>query len=102
MPPILFGVLKWICKKVLLHTDNEAATFLWDRKSSKFSHLMQLVRKMYLVAAKNEFSITLEHISGSSNKMADLLTRLQVDAFHQMLPNADQYPTKLPPEVWDT
>ena len=91
----------WKGKKVLLHTDNEAATFLWDRKSSKCPHLMQLVRKLYLVAARNEFSVALEHISGSSNKMADLLSRLQVDAFRQMLPNAKQSPTELPPEVWD-
>ena len=87
----------WKGKKVLLHTDNETATFLWDRKSSKCPHLMQLARKMYLVAARNEFSITIEHISSSSNKMADLFSRLQVDALHYMLPNGDQYPTKLPP-----
>ena len=92
----------WKGKKVLLYTDNEAATFLSDRKSSKRRpHLIQLVRKMYLVAAKNELSIALELVSGSSDKMTDLLSRLQVDAFNQMLPNADQYPTKLPPKVWD-
>ena len=28
----------WKGKKVLLHIDNEAATFLWDRKSSKCPH----------------------------------------------------------------
>ena len=56
---------------------------------------------MYLVAAKNEFTISLQHISGSDNKLADLLSRLQVDAFHQMSPNADEHPTQLPPEVWD-
>ena len=91
----------WRGKKVLLHTDNEAATFLWDRKSTKCSHLMQVVRKMYLVATKNEFAISLQHISGPENKLADLLSCLQVDAFHQMSPNADEHPTQLPPEVWD-
>ena len=88
----------WRGKKVLLHTDNEAATFLWERirKSTKCSHLMQVVRKMYLVSTKNEFALSLQNISGSDNKLADLLSRLQVDAFHQMSPNADEHPTQLP------
>ena len=66
----------WRGKKVLLHTDNEAATFL-------------------------EFAMSLQHISGSDNKLADLLSHLQVDTFHQMSANTDEHPTQLPPDVWD-
>ena len=62
------------------------------------------VKDMPSCSKKSKFSIALAHISDSSNKMADLLPHLQVDTFHQMLPNSDQCSTKLtppPPEVWD-
>ena len=74
---------EWAGKKILFFTDNEAITFIWQNQSSKCNNLMKLVRKILFVAATYmyDFIISLKHISGHYNILADMLSRLQVENF---------------------
>ena len=53
---------EWTGKKILFYTDNEAITLVWENETSHCKPLMQLVRKVFWVAAENDFIISLKHI----------------------------------------
>ena len=57
---------------------------------------MVLVRKLYLVAAHCGFSVSLKHILGIYNPVADALSRFQVVKFRQLVPDADKMATPVP------
>ena len=91
---------EWDGEKILFPTDNKAITFLWQNQSSKCKNLMKLVRKIFLVAATYDFTISLKHISGHYNILADVLSRLQVENFRHHHPSADAKPALFPQELW--
>ena len=53
---------------------------------------MVLMRRLTLKCMKMNF-----FISGKNNTAADLLPRLQIQRFRELVPQANQYPTKVPP-----
>ena len=50
--------------------------------TSRFSHVMVLVRKLYLLAEHTGFSVPIKHILGIHNPVADALSCLQVGKFN--------------------
>ena len=91
---------EWDGKKILFFTDNEAITFVWQNQSSKCKNLMKRVRKIFFVAAIYDFTISLKHTSGHFNILADMLSHLHVENFHQHHPSADAKPAFPPQELW--
>ncbi len=61
---------------------------------------MSLLRNLFYIAAKHEFTVNVKHIPGVNNTLADRLSRLQLDKFRNMAPNADKEPTKVPKDLW--
>lgn len=57
---------------------------------------MALVRKTFLIAARNNFTLKIVHIAGMDNSIADSLSRLQVHRFRQLAPTAAEFPETLP------
>ena len=57
---------------------------------------MVLVRKLFLSAAQFGFSVSLKHILGIHNPIADALSRFQVLKFKQLAPDAEVISTQLP------
>ena len=86
---------------ILFLTDNEAITFIWKNQSSKCELIMKLIRRIFFVAAKHDFTINLKHIRGHCNVLADLLSCLQVEEFLRRHPVADKQATYLPQDLWD-
>ena len=72
---------EWAGKKILFFTDNEAINFVWQNQSSNCKNLMKLMHKIFFVAATYDFTISLKHISGHYNILADMLSRLQMENF---------------------
>ena len=89
----------WAGKKIVIYTDNQPITEVWQAGTSKSSHLMTLVRKTFLETAFHQFSLFLKFIPGKKNAAADSISRFQVDRFKQEVPNADPEPTALPLHV---
>ena len=61
---------------------------------------MTLVRKLFLIAVQNQFSVAFKHIPGKLNPIADALSRFQVKRFRALKPGAAASPKEIPKEIW--
>ena len=83
----------WSQRRILFHCDNLAIAQVWRSGMSKAPLLMHLVRALFVVAAKHNFHVSLTHITGVDNSIADALSRFHMRKFHQLAPDADGEPT---------
>ena len=93
----------WQQKKVLFHCDNQSVCDIWHRDSSRSPEVMALVRMLYFCAAKFDINVMIAHIAGSSNEIADALSRFQATRFHQLAPLAEPQPDTIlawPTQFW--
>lgn len=98
--PIVLAVDIWSSilsnKTVVIHTDNSAIQHCIENQSSKEKSVMALIRQLVLLTLQFTINLKAVHISGSSNVLADLLSRLQIQLFKEKFPAADQLPTPVP------
>lgn len=95
---ILWGSL-WSRKKILFFCNNLAVVYILNKGRSPCKQIMNLVRKLTLVAMLNNFSFTATHLSSKSNCIADALSRQQIAKFRQLAPSAEPQPCQLPSEI---
>ena len=86
----------WEGKRIVFLTDNLPITQIWQAGSSRSPSVMFLIRKLFLTAARDGYSISLKHIPGVYNNIADAISRFQVGKLKQLLPDVDPSPTELP------
>ena len=102
--PIYISCFIWAkslaVKRILFHCDNASVVNICSTQSSKCPCLANLLRRMFFIAANNQFTINVTHIPGLDNSIADCLSRLQVTKFRQLVPHADQLQTEIPQEAW--
>ena len=67
----------WQGKKVLLKTDNMAVVHICNKGYTRDIHLAAYVRNIWLWASKYDIEMTVAHIQGCKNNVADLLSRWQ-------------------------
>lgn len=89
----------WAGKRIIIHTDNQPITDVWQAGTSKSPQLMVLVRAIFFEAANHQFSLSLKHIPGVQNTIADYISRFQVQKFKALAPDTDTSPTTLPTRV---
>ena len=98
--PIVVAMHIWghvlTSKRVLLHTDNQALVPIINKRTCKDTQIMKLVRSLMLATMRSHIIIKAVHVPGQSNALADALSGLQVDRFHSLAPNAEQWPVKIP------
>ena len=56
---------------------------------------MDLIRRVYFLAARGNFHVRIDYLEGSKNEVADALSRFQMDRFFALAANAQQEPTVL-------
>ena len=83
-------------KRLMLFTDNLSLVSVLNKQTSKDPLVMILVRRLVLACLKSNVVVFAQHISTSKNKLADLLSRLQIQQFHLLHPTADRDPTPIP------
>lgn len=83
-------------KCIVLHTDNAAVVHIINRQTSKDKNIMHLVRRLVIQCMSHNILVKAEHIPGTINVLADLLSRFQVDKFLCLAPNMDRSPTVIP------
>ena len=86
----------WRQKRIRFYCDNLAIVNSWEGKSSKHPRIMSLLRTLFLIAAKNNFTVSLKHLPGKSNEIADALSRKQFTRFFHLAPQAERLPTPTP------
>ena len=66
--------------QILFHCDNASVVAIWQTSSCKCRPLMTLVRTLFFIAAKGNFYVSITHIAGIHNCIADHLSRLSMQA----------------------
>ena len=65
---------------------------------------MILIRDLVLSCLKYNILFRASHVPGLQNSRADCISRLQVEKFKELSPEADEFPTTVPtnlqPESW--
>ena len=89
----------WQCKKVLFLCDNEAVVACIRSGTSKCPHIMSLLRTLFLICAKGNFTVSAKHLPGLQNGIADALSRFNMQAFRQLAPQAHAHPTPIPQKL---
>jgi hypothetical protein len=90
---------KWTSKHIVFHCDNTGTVHAINKGRSKSPHVMALMRRLVLVAAKHNFSYCSAHVPGIHNGISDALSRFQMERFRELAPGADLYPTDKPHQV---
>ena len=83
----------WPHKRILFHCNNASVVVIWQTGSCKCRCLMALVRTLFFIVAKGNFHVSITHIAGIRNCIAEDLSRLSVQGFRQLAPVADLLPT---------
>ncbi|XP_055335738.1 uncharacterized protein LOC129586500 [Paramacrobiotus metropolitanus] len=100
MVPILLAAIVWgrnlWRRKIIFHTDNAGAVEAWARLRSSSPGVLDLMRRLTRAAADNNFTLTLKHVRGVDNGIADALSRFQTERFRKLAPQASQSPTPCP------
>ena len=87
---------QWSRKRLLVHCDNHAVVDIWRAGTCKQPALMHLIRRLFFTAATHNFTLTLQHIRGTNNGIADSSSRFQFHRFRCLAPGADTDPTPIP------
>lgn len=87
-------------KKILFHVDNESVVTIINKKSSKSTRVMTLVRKLVLSCLQFNILLKAEHIPGRNNSLADSLSRSNFQKFRSLCPTADVSPHPIPSHLW--
>lgn len=72
---------KFFRKKIVINCDNHGAIFAWASLNSKCVGVLEIMRRMIVIAAKINFTFAIKHISGAKNDVADALSRFEMERF---------------------
>ena len=91
---------EWANQQILFFSDNMCITNIWRSGSCRDKDMMRLIRSLFLFTAKSNINILMKHIPGTSNILADHLSRLQVAEFHHRFQAADHLATIPSSKIW--
>ena len=95
---------KWTCKKIVFMCDNQATVYILCKGRSKCLAIMKLMRTLTWTAAVNHFYFHAKHLPSRENSKADCLSRLLLQRFRALHPEANKEPEVCPgPEqlIWE-
>ena len=87
-------------KKILFHSDNQSVVYILNSLTSKSDNVMVLVRLITMECLKHNMVIKGKHILGKLNKFSDCLSRLCLQRFRQIAPDAEAQPEAVPDHLW--
>lgn len=102
--PILVALKIWgdeLCdKRLLFHCDNLSVVHIVNSMTSKSDKVMTLLRAITMCCLRLNIVIKAEHISGVKNVLTDSLSRLQIEKFRRLAPEAEEEPDRIPNHLW--
>lgn len=87
---------QWQTKRVQFRCDNESVVSILQTGTSKDPNIMHLIRNLFLITARFNFTLSAVHIPGKQNAIADALSRFHLQEFFRLVPTAAPYPTTIP------
>ena len=91
----LWGAM-WSRKRIMFHSDNEAAVAALNKGRSRSPAINKLIRALVILATKYSFMFSAHYYPGFRNTTADAISRFQLQRFRKLAPHADTFPTALP------
>lgn len=88
-------------KRIRFNCDNMSVVHILNTMTSKSDKVMCLVRFLTLKCLQVNIIVRASHLPGSKNVICDALSRLQLDRFKEMAPDADPEPTQVPTHLWN-
>ncbi|MBV2113440.1 MAG: hypothetical protein KUF82_21005 [Candidatus Thiodiazotropha sp. (ex Ctena orbiculata)] len=88
-------------KKILFRVDNLAVVHIVNSMTSKSDRVMAILRAFTLQCLHLNIAVRAQHISSSSNQVADSLSRFQFQKFRSLVPDAEPLPTPVPNHLWN-
>ena len=85
----------WSQAQVIAYSDNMAVVQAVKSRSVKCPQLMRLLRALFFIEARLNFSLNASHIAGHKNVAADSLSRNNVHEFFSIYQQANPIPTPL-------
>ena len=105
MAPILLSCGVWgrllARERVRFECDNSSVVATIQKGSAKHDAAMHLLRCLWLFVAHYDIDISIVHIPGITNCMADHLSQQRMSLFFSLNPQADVTPTALPSALMD-
>ena len=107
--PIVLSLYLWGAAMsnqcILFFTENESLVHVINKQTCKDRVLMAFLRKLVSICLHHNILFKAKHIQGVRNRLADALSRLQVQTFrHLAPPHMDSLPTEIPqslqPQNW--
>ena len=99
--PIVLACLvwgeKWRNCRIQFCSDNQSVVAIISSGTSRDSQLMQLLRELFLCAARFNFKVSAKHVAGKDNGIADSLSRFNMQVFRRLAPQAQLTPVAIPP-----
>ena len=87
---IVAAALTWVHllagQRIRFHCDNLPIVQAWTNQSSRHRGIMDLLRTLFFIAARNNFTVSLVHLPGRLNCIADTLSRNQMSCFFSLAP----------------
>ena len=90
---------KWRDRRILFCCDSQGVVAVISSGTSKDTRLMQLLRELFLCAARFNFMVTAKHVPGKENAIADSLSRFNMQVFRQLAPRSQPVPVAIPPSL---
>ena len=87
---------KWTAKRIEFLTDNQAVAACITSGTCRCGNVMSLLRALFFVCAKNNCQITATYFPGSTNTIADALSRQEWDRFCQLALKLGSHPRRSP------
>lgn len=88
-------------KKILFRVDNLAVVHIVNSMTSKSDRVMTILRAFTLQCLHLNIAVRAQHVSSSSNQVADSLSRFQFQKFRSLVPDAEPLPTPVPNHLWN-
>ena len=88
-------------KKVRLACDNNVSVQVFYAQRANTRLLNSILRSIFFTCQQQNIDLTVHHVPGKANTVADALSRQHWNTFRSLLPSADLHPTPLSIEPLD-
>ena len=86
---------QWGRRRIVIHCDNRSVVDCVASGTSKSPSVMSLLRTLFMICARHDFTVSALHVPGVSNCIADALSRFNMQAFRKLAPGARAQPDKV-------
>ncbi|XP_060079761.1 uncharacterized protein LOC132559161 [Ylistrum balloti] len=87
-------------KKIIFRSDNQSVVAIVNKMTTKSPVVLAMLRLFVLRCIYFNIVFKAEHIPGCCNVITDSLSRLQLNKFHRLAPQAEPTPVPIPTWLW--